>query len=203
MSPDVNALVAIDFFPGESQRQTLALLDALDQRNNRQISPDEPGSHPGVIPLLDVAQFQGKRWATRKRPWVDRLASAWLIRRFIDPNARFVWLESPAQCPADALGYDFDNARFSHVETSTGTLVTFETLAHSFGLHNDLSIKELANIVHLIDVGGLAVPEAAGLERLLRGMCNRISNDDALLAAAEQVFNDMYLAFQQETNPHE
>lgn len=198
-----NALVAIDFFPGESQRQTLALLDALDQRINRQISPDEPGSHPGVIPLLDVAQFQGKRWATRKRPWVDRLASAWLIRRFIDPNARFVWLESPAQCPADALGYDFDNARFSHVETSTGTLVTFETLAHSFGLHNDLSIKELANIVHLIDVGGLAVPEAAGLERLLRGMCNRISNDDALLAAAEQVFNDMYLAFQQETNPHE
>jgi hypothetical protein len=197
-----NTLVAIDFFPGEAQRQTLALLDALDQRINIQISPDEPGSHPGVIPLLDAAQFQGKRWATRKHPWVDRLASAWLIRRFIDPNAHFVWLESPAQCPADALGYDFDGARFSHVDTATGTLVTFETLAHSFGLHSDLSIKQLAHIIHVIDVGGLAAPEAAGLERLVQGMCNRISNDDTLLTAAEQVFNDLYLAFQT-GDPHE
>jgi hypothetical protein len=191
-----NALVAIDFFPGETQRQTMALLDTLDQRINTRLSPDEPGSQPGAIPLLDAAQFQSKRWATRKRPWVDRLASAWLIRRFIDPHASFIWLDTPAHCPADALGFDFDNARFTHVETGTGTLVTFETLAHSFGLHNDLSIKELSNIIHALDVGGLAVPEAAGLERLLQGMCNRISNDDALLAAAEQVFNDMYLAFQ-------
>ncbi len=196
-----NALVAIDFFPGESQRQTLGLLDTMDQRLNTRLSPDEPGSQPGSIPRLDATQFLGRNWATRKRPWVDRLASAWLIRRFIDPQARFIWLDSPTDCPPDALGFDFDNARFSHVETATGTLVTFEALAHSFGLEKNQSIKQLAKIIHVIDVGGLAVPEAAGLERLLQGMRNRIRDDDSLLAAAEQVFNDMYLAFQQETNP--
>lgn len=196
-----NALVAIDFFPGEAQRQTLAMLDALDQRINARLAPDEPGSQPGTIPLLDVAQFQAQTWATRKRPWVDRLASAWLIRRFIDPQATFIWLDTPADCPADALGFDFDGARFTHVETPTGTLVSFETLAHSFNLSKDLSIKQLSNIVHVLDVGGLAMPEAAGLERLLQGMRNRINDDDTLLAAAEQVFNDLYLAFQQEPSP--
>lgn len=197
-----NALVAIDFFPGEAQRQTLARLDALDRRIDARLSPGEPGSHPGVIAVLDGADFQAKRWATRKRPWVDRLASAWLIRRFIDASAQFIWLDTPADCPADALGFDFDGARFTHVETGSGTLVTFETLATSFKLDKDISIKELSNIVHVIDVGGLAVPEAAGLVRLLQGMRNRIDDDDDLLAAAEQVFNDLYLAFQQEP-PHD
>lgn len=196
-----NVISAIDFIPGEAQRQTLALLETLNQTLNTRLSPDEPEAHPGQIPQLDRSQYQGRSWATRKRPWVDRLASAWLIRRFIDPQARFIWLDSPAHCPADALGFDFDNARFSHLETAGGMLVTFETLAASFGLTKDNSINQLANIVHVIDVGGLPVPEAAGLERLLQGMRNRIGDDYALLAAAEQVFNDLYLSFQQESTP--
>ena len=54
--------------------------------------------------------FVPRLWATRRRPWVDRLASAWLIRRFIDANAAFLWLESPADCPAEALGFALDLA---------------------------------------------------------------------------------------------
>ncbi|MDQ1363507.1 MAG: hypothetical protein QG652_1368 [Pseudomonadota bacterium] len=179
------------------------LLDKLDQNISARLSPGEPDARPGRIPLLDITQFTHRIWATRKRPWVDRLASAWLIHRFIDPNATFIWLESPALCPADALGFDFDGAAFTHVETATGTLVTFETLAASFCLEKDLSIKQLANIVHVLDAGGLPVAEAAGLERLLQGMYNRISDDDALLAAAETLFNDLYSSYQQETQPHE
>lgn len=197
----INVIITTDFFPGEAQRQTLALLDALDQELSRRLSPGEPDARPGTIPQLNTAQYTNRIWATRKRPWVDRLASAWLIRRFIDPQANFIWLDSPAHCPADALGFDFDGARFSHIETTTGTLVTFETLAASFGLEKDPAIKQLANIVHALDVGGLPVAEAAGLERLLQGMLNRIIDDDALLAASEQVFNDLYLSFQQEHTP--
>ena len=64
---------------------------------------------------LQLADFQGKTWATRRDLWVDRLASAWLIRRFIDPQAQFCWLENIADCPTDALGFDFDGATFTHI----------------------------------------------------------------------------------------
>lgn len=114
----------IDFFPGEAQRQTLSLLDDLRDAITRRMSPDEPTARQTDIPRLNRADYQGRTWATRARPWVDRLASAWLIRRFIDPSARIVWLASPSDCRNGWLGFDFDGAAFSHV----GTKVTFETL---------------------------------------------------------------------------
>jgi hypothetical protein len=198
-----DALVAIDFFPSEAQRQTLALLDQLDQHIRATLSPDEPEALPSSLPRLVSAQFQQRIWATRKRPWVDRLASAWLIRRFIDQHAQFLWLDSPDQCPADVLGFDFDGARFTHVETPAGILVTFETLVCSFALNQDKALQRLAQIVHLLDVGGLPVAEAAGLERLLAAMRNRIAADDQLLAAAEQLFDDLYSSFADEVKQHE
>lgn len=198
-----DALVAIDFFPSEAQRQTLALLDQLDQHTRATLSPDEPEALPSTLPRLVPAQFQQRIWATRKRPWVDRLASAWLIRRFIDKHAQFLWLDSPDQCPADVLGFDFDGARFTHVETPAGILVTFETLVCSFALNQDKALQRLAQIVHLLDVGGLPVAEAAGLERLLAAMRNRITADDQLLAAAEQLFDDLYSSFADEVKQHE
>jgi hypothetical protein len=75
--------------------------------------------------------------------WVDRLASAWLIRRFIDPGAHLLWLASPADCPPDALGFDFDGATFSHV----GVRVTFEVLLPSFGLETP-ALQRLGALVH-------------------------------------------------------
>ena len=122
----------IDFFPGEAQRQTLSLLDDLRDALTRRLSPDEPTPLQADIPRLERADYRGRVWATRARPWVDRLASAWLIRRYVDPKARIVWLASPADCKADWLGFDFDGATFSHV----GTKVTFETLLASFGLED-------------------------------------------------------------------
>jgi len=182
------ALAGIDFFPGEAQRQVLARLDALDRDVRALLAPDEPSARSARISRLDPAAYQGRLWATRKRPWVDRLASAWLIRRFIDPAGRILWLETPADCPAAALGFDFDGAAFSHV----GTKVSFETLLASFGLDADPALAHLGRIVHYLDVGGLPVAEAAGLEALLAGMRASLADDDALLAAAALAFDFLY-----------
>jgi hypothetical protein len=190
-------LAAIDFFPGEAQRQTEALLAALETR----LSPHEPHGGAGSIARRDPARYQGRRWATRCDLWVDRIASAWLIRRFIDPAARFLWLDHPGACPPDAVGFDFDGAEFSHVDTPSGTKVTFETLLTAFGLEQDTALARLAAIVHCLDAGGLPVAEAAGLERLLHGIKGRSGDDAALLDAAAQLFDDLYRAFQHETTP--
>jgi hypothetical protein len=190
------ALAGIDFFPGEAQRQVLARLDELDRRIQARLSPDEPTAQRTAIVRLDPAAYRGRLWATRARPWVDRLASAWLIRRHIDPDARFLWLASPGDCPADALGFDFDGAAFSHTDEGHTTRVSFETLLHSFGLDADPALAKLADIVHFLDAGGLPVAQAAGLEAVLAGMRSSIADDDALLAAAGQTFDFLYANYQ-------
>ena len=188
-------LAAIDFFPGEAQRQTQAVLDALEADAARATAPDEPhAASPNAIERLDIADYQGRVWATRRRPWVDRLASAWLIRRFIDPQARFVWLKSPADCPKRAIGFDFDGATFSHV----GAMVTFENLLASFHLRTPALLR-LGVLVHGLDAGGVLPPEAAGVERVLAGMREAIADDDQLLLAAAGVFEGLLVAFEKET----
>ncbi|WP_028456590.1 chromate resistance protein ChrB domain-containing protein [Chitinilyticum litopenaei] len=184
------ALAAIDFFPGAARDECDAALAELELACARALSPDEPGPAGHAIVARGLAEHRGRVWATRRRPWVDRLASAWLIRGFIDPEARFLWLASPADCPEHALGFDFDGATFSHV----GALVTFETLLASFGLAEP-ALQQLARIVHYLDVGGTPPPEAAGIERVLAGLRDAIADDDALLAAASAVFDALYTSF--------
>ena len=185
----------IDFFPGEAQRQTLSLLDDLRDAITRRMSPDEPTARQADVPRLDRADYQGRTWATRARPWVDRLASGWLIRRFIDPKARIVWLASPADCKADWLGFDFDGAAFSHV----GTKVSFETLLASFGLDSAPALIRLGELVHCLDVGGLPVAEALGIESLLAGLRASEPDDDALLARACEVFDWLLKSYEEKT----
>ncbi len=186
-------LAAIDFFPGEAQKQADAALQALEQDAQAVLSPNEPHTREQAITRLDVAAYRGRIWATRNRPWVDRLASAWLIRRFIDPDARFLWLKSPADCPKKAIGFDFDGATFSHV----GARVTFETLLASFGLETSALVR-LGLLVHSLDAGGVQPPEAAGVERVLAGMREAITDDDQLLLVTAGVFEGLLTAFTQE-----
>jgi hypothetical protein len=187
------AIQAIDYFPGEARRQTEAALAELELRVHRSLAPDEPHDSAGAIPRLDRAGHRGRSWVTRRRPWVDRLASAWLIRRFIDPEAGILWLDSPVDCPEGALGFDFDGAAFSHV----GGKVTFEVLAASFGL-DDPALQRLGALVHFLDVGGVQPPEASGVEQVLAGLRAVIADDDRLLQAASGVFDGLYGAFTQE-----
>jgi len=184
------AIRASDFFPAKPAERAAAALAALRREVEARLSPGEPTPKAAVVEPLSVEAFQGRTWATRKRPWVDRLATAWLVQRFVDRSARFIWLADPARCPKTALGYDFDGARFSHV----GELVTFEVVARSFELDADPALQRLGQIVHFIDVGGLPVDEAAGIETLVRGLQAQHPKDDALLAATLPVFDALYTA---------
>lgn len=184
-------LSAIDFFPGEAQRQTETALNELELSVVRILSPDEPRAIDGPISLLSISDYQGRTWATRSRPWVDRLASAWLIRRFIDPHAHLRWLASPNDCPADALGFDFDGATFSHFDGR----VTFEVLLASFSLEQP-ALKRLGALVHFLDVGGVQPPEAVGIESVLGGLRDAINDDDQLLTAASAVFDSLLVTFE-------
>ena len=181
-------VTSIDFFPGPAQQQVLALIAELRQAVARRVSPDEPTSQAAAVPRLDTALYRKRVWATRARPRVDRLASAWLIKRHIDRQARFVWLPKPKDCPRDALGFDFDGATFSH--SARG--VTFETLLAAFGLEGDAALVRIGTLVHFLDVGGLPVAEAAGIDALLAGASAREDDDNRLLKDAMQVFDWLY-----------
>lgn len=189
-------LTTIDYFPGKPKQQIDAVLQELETAVSRALSADEPRSRDQPIVPLSLADFQGRVWATRKRPWVDRLACAWLIRRFIDPDARILWLNSPQDCPADALGFDFDEATFSHV----GNRVTFETLQTSFEIQEP-GLERIAALVHYLDIGGIQPVEAAGIERVLAGLRETITHDDHLLAAASAIFDGLLAAFVKEEQP--
>ena len=186
------AIQATDYYPGSAAAQAGADLQALRLALDARFSRGEPQAQAAAgIPPLDRSRFQGKHWATRARPWVDRLACAWLIRRFIDPTARFSWLavaDGPVKTPRGALGFDYDGARFSHV----GTLVSFEVLMASFALVGDARLRRIAGAVHYLDTGGIPVAEAAGLESVLAGLRELHADDDALAAAAGQVFDALY-----------
>ena len=190
----LQALRRIDYYPGAAAEQAQAELDTLRQALDARFSHGEPVAQaPHGIARLDPRRFQGKRWATRARPWVDRLACAWLIRRFIDPGARFVWLADPAgstPAPRGALGFDYDGARFTHV----GSRVSFEVLVASFGLDADLRLQRIARAVHFLDIGGIPVPEAAGLEAVLSGLREVHADDDHLTLAAAAVFDALHAA---------
>lgn len=186
-------IAAIDFFPGEAQKQADAGLLELERAVNHTLSPDEPHAVEGRIGLLDPKEYTGKTWATRRRPWVDRLACAWLIRRCIDPKAEILWLEAPAQYPSTALSFDFDGATFSHV----GAKVTFEAMLTSFGLETP-ALKRIGVLVHYLDVGGVQPPEAVGIESVLAGMRNAIDDDDQLLQAASTIFDGLAASFEKE-----
>lgn len=188
---EYEAVRAIDFFPGEASAEAQAAWSDLTRRIEQLLSPDEPHESEGAIPRLDAADYRGRTWATRRRLWVDRVASAWLIRRFIDADARFKWLEHPSDCPKAALGFDFDGAAFTHV----GDRVTFETLLASFGLEDDPALVRLGTVVHQLDVGGEPVAEAAGFEAVMSGARERLDDDDALLAEMTTVLDSLYAHF--------
>jgi hypothetical protein len=191
---EYEAVRAIDFFPGDAGAEAEAAWTDLNRRIGQVLSPDEPHERAGGISRLDPQAYRGRTWATRRRLWVDRVASAWLIRRHIDPDARFKWLAKPSDCPKSALGFDFDGATFTHV----GDRVTFQTLLGSFGLEDDPALVKLGALVHQLDVGGEPVPEAAGFEAVMGGARERLDDDDALLAEMSTVLDSLYAHFQRQ-----
>jgi hypothetical protein len=186
-----DAIAAIDFFPGGAKGQAEAALHEAEAAALEVLSPGEPHRRSGPIPRLDATRYRGRVWATRRAPWVDRLASAWLIKRQIDRAASFRWLDSPAALPKNAVGFDFDGAPFTHVDN----LVTFEVLMKSFGLEGDAALRKLGDVVHYLDVGGIPANDAPGMATVLAGAKQRSRDDDQLLKLALAVFDCVYAAY--------
>lgn len=183
---------ASDFFPGKDRAAAADSVATLRREIELHLSPDEPAALQAVIEPRRIQDFQGRTWATRKRPWMDRLATAWLVRRFIDKKPRFLWLADAKKCPKDAVGYDFDGATFTHA----GALVTYEVVAKTFGLDELPAVRRIGELVHYIDVGGVPQDEAAGLEMVVRGLQAQHADDDALLKAGISVFDALHAALQ-------
>lgn len=192
---DLESIQRIDFFPNQASLNAEAAWADFEEAANAVVSPGEPHAQERSIPRLERKDYQGRIWATRRNLWVDRVASAWLIRRFIDQSGKFLWLDSPAQCPKDALGFDFDDAAFTHA----GDKVTFEVLLASFNLEVTPGLEKLAALVHALDVGGSTPPlEATGFEAILTGARARLNDDDALLAEMSAVLDSLYAHFNKE-----
>ena len=177
-----------DLFHGKPQQQMHGALAQAEAEVNARFSPDEPRAAHRRIPRRNCKDFRAKTWATRERMWIDRLCSAWLIRRFMDPKAKFVWLKRIQDRPKRAIGFDFDGAQFTHVDSK----VTFEVLLASFGLEGDAGLVRLGTLVHFLDVGGIPVAEAAGLAAIVSGARSLQADDDALLLSVTPALDSLY-----------
>lgn len=138
---------------------------------------------------LDPALYQGRLWVTRKRPHIDRLATAWLVGRFIDKRPRFLFVEDGERVEG-GVHYDMADAEFTH----RGEDCTFETMIKEFGLAGDPALREIAEIVHDVDLkdGKFNRLEAAGLNLAVRGLAAVIPDDRKLVRQAAEVFDGLY-----------
>jgi len=183
------SIEAIDFFGSAGRDRVTALIEELQ----RTFSGDRPGARnasPGG--LSRVGEFRGRMWVTRPRPGIDRMGSAWLIRRFIDSEARFGFVEQPLTT-GDAIPFDMFGVEFTH----RGEWCTFETLAHTFAI-NDTAVERLAAIVHDLDLkdGAFGAPEADAVGALVEGLQALHPDDHALLDSGITMFEAFYRAFE-------
>jgi hypothetical protein len=181
--------VRLDFFNVDQRDEATALLDQLDQRTRR-----PPVSAGTATTSLDRKRYQGRTWLTRSRPGVDRMSSAWLIQRFIDPKARFVF-DDPKRAP-EAIPFDTFEAEFGH----HGTHCTFETLCERFGIR-DPAVDRVGRIVHDLDLkeSRYGEPEAPTLKMLVEGLRQTHADDEGLLRAGIDMFEALYQSMTSES----
>jgi hypothetical protein len=142
-------------------------------------------------------EYRGRLWVTRKGIHVDRMASAWLIKRFIDPEATFKFVPARGYQPENReIRFDMFEADFTH----EGDRCTFEVLVQRLKVNNP-ALRPIAEIVHDIDLkdGKFGRPETPGIERLITGICTMQKDDEARLARASVIFEDLHGSFARRT----
>lgn len=182
-------LVAIDFFGSPARDVVESLISGLEAR----LDDRRTGARRANVPAARLEEARGKTWVTRKGIHVDRMASAWLIRRFIDPGARFKFVPSKGYKPlVDELRFDMFEAEFTH----EGDRCTFEVLVERLAL-NDLALRPIAEIVHDIDLkdSKFGRQETVGIDRLIAGIAMANRDDESRLGRASAVFDDLYEFF--------
>jgi len=180
-------LDAIDFFRSPSSDEVAQLVAQLERHARRGQAMKSTTETAGAT--LAVKDFKKKVWVTRPRPGVDRMASAWLIRRAIDPNATFVFRTKPR---GSEIPFDMYTGDFGH----HGDLCTFETLAARFALRNP-AVASIAQIVHDLDMKEARYnrPEAPAVGRLVEGLRQMHKDDDTLLEQGIAIFEALSRSF--------
>lgn len=179
---------AIDFFGSAGRDRVVTLISELQQALSGEVRAVR-GDESSGSSRRDA--FQRRMWVTRPRPGIDRMGSAWLIKRFIDPEARFGFVEPPPGA-GDAVPFDMFGVEFTH----RGEWCTFEMLAHTFAI-SDSAVERLAAIVHDLDLkdAKFGAPEAATVGAIVEGLQALHSGDDVLLDSGMTMFEALYRAF--------
>lgn len=174
------AIREVDFFDAPRGREVEVLLRRAEEQS--------PSQKSRAQTRLARNKYQGRTWLTRPRPEIDRVGSAWLIRRFIDAKANFVFATKPSAIP-NALPFDFPEGEFSH----QGEDCTFETLLKRFGI-DDKHLRKLGEMVHDADLEDAKFqrPECIGIDRALKGWARRGMSDDDILVNGGTFFDGLY-----------
>lgn len=188
---DLEAIVALDFFGSPLRDKAERVLAEMEAQVRELIFPENAPASPSAGVARANRTYFRRGWATRRPLFTDRLACAWLIRRFIDPEAVLVWLDKGRDPPATAVTFGFDGATFRNSRNR----VTYEELLSSFKLEKDTALMKIGHLVHALEAGGSKLAEAAGVETLLAGARRRATTDDELLAESEKTFDLLYEAY--------
>ena len=166
----------IDFFDSPRGQEVAMLLKRAE------------GAPKKTLPRLYTKDYRGKIWQTRPRPEIDRVGSAWLIRKFIDPAAKFVFASASPSC-SDTIPFDMLDAEFSH----EGDRCTFETFVRRFAI-DDTAVRKIGEMIHDADLDDAKFQrvECIGIDRVLKGWSKTEMGDDEILAAGFKCFDGLY-----------
>jgi hypothetical protein len=181
------ALHAIDFFSATGRQEAIDALASIEQHLTGARAPAK-GSDRMSAPGLDRRSYQRRLWVTRPRPGIDRMSSAWLIRRFIDPRARFVFAERAAERD-NGIPFDMFQGEFRHREGRC----TFEELVHRFRI-SDPAVTTIAEIVHDVDLKDHRYGRVEGpvVNGLVEGLRAAHAEDETLLERGIELFETLY-----------
>ena len=184
------AIERVDFFGSAGRDRVIALVRQIEERTTARRRLGARTAEQTEAPT----SYHARLWVTRPRPGVDRMASAWLIRRFIDPQARFGFAADRDTVPGDAIPFDMFGVDLSH----QGDGCTFETLCTRFGIQEPATAR-VAAIVHDLDLkdARFAAPEGTTVGTVIEGLQLAYADDEALLAQGMSLFEALYRAFEQ------
>lgn len=183
-------IAAIDFFGAHGRQAADSALAAVEDMTRRH--PDVSRTEP--VPSFAASELKRRTWVTRRGVHVDRIASAWLIRRFIDPEARFKFVEGKGYEPEPGeLRFDMAGAEFTH----EADRCTFETLVLRAGLESDQALRALGEIVHDLDIADARFerPETAGVSALIAGICAGTEDDEERIARGSTALDGFHAHF--------
>jgi hypothetical protein len=188
---ELERVVSTDFFNAKNRAATQAAYERCQKALRASESRAAAGPRTGGTKeaSLDRSRYQGRRWVTRRNLHIDRLASAWLIRQFIDSRPRFYFV-AEGEAVEGGIPFDMFDAELTH----HGEDCTFETMLKRFGLDGDTALREIAEIVHDIDLKDDKFQrlEAAGLNATVRGLSELFKDDRKLLQQCAVIFDGLY-----------